>query len=400
MHPPGESMGSLYRVWNLCQGLTKMSHKCFVFLPFNCFEDWGPLVKFITVPVLSSGGTLSKRIYRFTRKMLDVKFLSNPTILNPKIFALSMRIISKVLLDTITKNQINLDVFVGETEIGGLILTNIKRELKAPIIVDYQNFWPEELVEHRIIKRYSRRYKSLISLEKNVINQADLVITISKTLENFLKHKFNNKNTSKIKTINNGGVPLLDKPKKKDLPPKIINSGMVVQRSNFKLFFESLPYLLKKYPDTHIYVTKKGELLNYFMKLANKMNLNQNIKFYWKDTYQEYIKLLSDCHLGIVTSSYDLTRKLGFVAKIYDYFSVGLPVVGNNIGGWTSMIAKEKVGLLSSRDPRDLADMMIEFIENPKMAYEYGQRAINLLKNKYNVKFAAQNLINCIESIH
>ena len=35
MHAPGESMGSLFRVMNFCQGLTAKAHKCYIFTPFH-----------------------------------------------------------------------------------------------------------------------------------------------------------------------------------------------------------------------------------------------------------------------------------------------------------------------------------------------------------------------------
>ncbi len=397
MHPPGESMGSIFRVRSLCLGLTKLSHKCFVFTPFNYYEDWGPLVKFITVPVVSSGGKVSKQLYRFVRRFLDIRFLSNATILNPNVLDLTTTQISKSLLKTIHERSIDLDVMIGETEIAGLILTKIKKKLEFPIIVDFQNFWPEELVEHRIIKRNSRRYKYLIGLEKKVITNADMVFTVSQTLKNFLIKKFPELDNSKIKTEIIGGFPVLDKPRNKTFPPKIINSGMVVHRSNFKFFFKSLKYLLKEYPETQIYVTRKGEELYETMKLARKMKLD--INFYWKETYQEFIELLSQCHVGVVTSTYELTRRFGFVTKIYDYFSVGIPVVGNNIGGWIKVITEEKLGLLSSKDPKDLAEKIIIFIENPNMAYEYGRRGIDFLKKKHNVMISAQNIIKHIRSI-
>jgi glycosyltransferase involved in cell wall biosynthesis len=172
---------------------------------------------------------------------------------------------------------------------------------------------------------------------------------------------------------------------------------MVVHRSNFKFFFKSIKYLLKEYPETQIYVTRKGEELHETMKLARKMKLD--INFYWKETYQEFIELLSQCHVGVVTSTYELTRRFGFVTKIYDYFSVGIPVVGNNIGGWIKVISEEKLGLLSSKDPKDLAEKIIIFIENPNMAYEYGRRGIDFLKKKHNVVISAQNIIKHIRSI-
>ncbi len=131
MHPPGESMGSIFRVRSLCQGLTKLSHRCFVFTPFNYCEDWGPLVKFVTIPIVSSGGKISKQVYRFFRRVLDIRLLSNATILNPKVLDLTTTQISKSLLNTIREKNIELDVIIGETEIAGLILTKNKNRLVA-----------------------------------------------------------------------------------------------------------------------------------------------------------------------------------------------------------------------------------------------------------------------------
>ena len=399
MHAPGESMGSLYRVMNLCQGLTSMSHNCFVITPFNYYEDWGPLVEFISIPVISSksGTNIPKLLYKVARKILDIKILSNFTLINPKVLNGIINQISKRLLKYLNENPIHLDVIIGETEIGGLVLTRIKDKLKIPIIVDYQNYWPEELVEHRIIKRYGRRYKFLVELEKEVIKDADFIITICQTMADFLKIHFDKKYHFKIKAVNNGGVPVLDNPKEKEFPPKIINSGIVVHRSNFKLFLESMKYVLKKYPESQVFITKKGEKLKEVIKLVKKMKLTVN--FYWKETIEEYFDLLSECHIGVVTSTNELTRKLGFVAKVYDYFSVGIPVVGNDIGGFTSIIPKKNVGALSSNDPRDLADKIIYFIENPDLAYECGKRGINLLKEELSVKESSRNLINCIKKI-
>ena len=397
IHPPGESMGSLYRVRNLCQGLTCESHKCFIFAPFDYEEDWGPLVKFITIPAVGSGGKISKFIYKTVRKILDSKHFSNFTILNPKIFNYTIERISRGLHQKINEESIHLDVLIGETEIGGLVLKNIKERLNIPIIVDYQNYWPEELVEHKIIKRNGKQFKYLFEIEKDLINTADLIITPSHALRDYLLETFINIDKKKIKTVINGGTPVLNEPKTKKFPPKIINAGMVVHRSNFELFFNSIPYVLKKYPDAQIYITKKGEKLQEIMNLAKKMNIIDNITFYWKDTYQEFLELLSECHVGVVTSTYELTRKLGFVTKIYDYFSVGVPVVGNDIGGWTSIITDEQVGLLSTDDPKDLAEKILEFIDDPEKSHAYGKRAIELLKNRYSVKTSGNKLIERIQ---
>ncbi len=57
------------------------------------------------------------------------------------------------------------------------------------------------------------------------------------------------------------------------------------------------------------------------------------------------------------------------------------------------------MGLLSSNDPQDLADKILQFIDNPDMSYEHSVREINLLKKKYNVKETGKKLIKCIQNI-
>lgn len=141
IHAPGESMGSLYRVRSLCQGLTEESHKCYIFTPFEYNEDWGPLVEFIQIPTFKSKGKLLTLIYKSIRKILNSKIFSRFTILNPRIFNLTIERISNGLIEVVTKDTINLDVIIGESEICGLILIHIKDELTIPIIVDYQNYW-------------------------------------------------------------------------------------------------------------------------------------------------------------------------------------------------------------------------------------------------------------------
>jgi len=127
--------------------------------------------------------------------------------------------------------------------------------------------------------------------------------------------------------------------------------------------------------------------------------MNLHIEFYWKENIKEFLELLSQCHVGVVTSTNELSRKLGFVAKIYDYFSVGIPVVGNDIGGFTSIISKEHVGFLSKNDPKDLADKILQFLDDPELSYEYGQRSIDLLKGKLSIDESASKLINYINLI-
>ncbi len=397
LHSPEESMGSINRVKCLCSGLIKLNHKCYIFSPYNYYENWGPLVKFINITGILSKGQISKKIYQIIRKIINTQHISRFTLLQPNMLNFMIKKLANNFFQTIKESSYTLDFIIGEQEIASLILIYLKNSINIPIIANYHNYWPEELVEQSIIKKNSKIYNFLVNLEKKIIDHSNLVITNGEYISKFLIKQFGEKFKSKILSIPNGSYPILNKPKKKKFPPKIINSGMVVHRSNLNLFLESIPYIIEQFPESQFYITRKGDELKQVMRKAKKMKLNVN--FYWKNSYQEFIDLLSNCNVGIVTSSYELTRQLGFASKILDYLAVGLPVVGNNIGGWTEIIPHYKIGILSKNEPKDLAKNILNLLNNQDICYEFGQNGINLLKNDYNSEKIAQKLVNIIISI-
>lgn len=392
IHAPGESMGSINRVRFLCNGLTRLNHKCYIFTPYDYLEDWGPLIEFVKISESISSKVFLTKLYQTARWILNSRYISNLTLLQPKFLELTSKKIASDLIKKIQEKGYHLDVLIGEQELSCLALIQVKNKINSSIVMNLHNYWPEELVEHKIIKRNGKIYNNLVHIERKLIQSGDLVITNGKFLRDFLINKFTNIDKTKIKSIPNGRLPFLNEPKKKSFPPKIINAGMVVQRSNPKFFLDCIPYILRRYPESQIYITRRGDQLEPIMKLAKKKNLN--INFYWKESYSEFLKFLSECHVGVITSSYELTRKLGIASKILDYLSVGIPVVGNDIGGWTSLIQKEKVGLLSSKNPKDLANKILYLIDNPEINYQFGQNAINLMKDKFNIDNIAKEFVS------
>ncbi len=403
-HPPGESLGSINRMRSLINGLVIYGHKCFIFTPYEFHEDWGPNIEFINIAKGFSRiislifAEIKKKIYLIFRKILHHRLIAHYTILQPLSFDLLTNRLATALKNKLKNLSFQLDFMIGIQELAGLALILIKHNLECPLILDMHSYWPEELVEHGVIKRSSKIYLRLAEMIKKILLVSDLIITVSDALDDFLKKQFSDPNKLNMEIIYTGNQPVLKKPKDRTYPPKIINSGMIVQRSNIKLFLKSLPYVLEKYPDIQVYITKKGEKLKEIKKLAKKKNLD--INFYWKDTHAEFLEFLSEFNLGVVTSTHDWPRRLGFVTKVFDYFSVGLPIVANDIGGWTKIISEEKVGLLSSDDPEDLAKKIIEILENPEKSYEYGLKGIELLNTKFNIKNITKKFLECIDRLN
>jgi len=69
---------------------------------------------------------------------------------------------------------------------------------------------------------------------------------------------------------------------------------------------------------------------------------------------------------------------------------VGLPVVANDVGGWTDILKKHKVGLVTENNPSDFSKGIIEFLDSPDKMADYGKRGINLIKKIYNWDVSAK----------
>jgi glycosyltransferase involved in cell wall biosynthesis len=64
--------------------------------------------------------------------------------------------------------------------------------------------------------------------------------------------------------------------------------------------------------------------------------------------------------------------------------SVGLPIVANDIGGWTEIIKKEHVGLVTSDDPKEFGEALVSIVTDTKAMVEFAFNGLELVKTKYN----------------
>ena len=122
-------------------------------------------------------------------------------------------------------------------------------------------------------------------------------------------------------------------------------------------------------------------------------------EYFWFPKSKDFYNFLSSCNVGAVTSSNDLPRRMGPPVKLFDYLSVGLPVVANDIGGWTKIIKEEEVGLLTDNNPRSFANGILKLLEDADLSYEFGKKGLELVKTKLNWDHSAQILLQKYEEM-
>jgi len=295
------------------------------------------------------------------------------------------------LAESLTKTvKGEIDIIQGEQEIAAASCVRARKKLGIPVIASLHNIWPEEIVAMNLIKETSKQYNFLQKLEEKIVSGSDLTIVVSKEMDAYVRKNYS-LNECRILIVPPGGRPRITNLINQTPPFKVVYSGLVVQRAYVDLFVKSMPYVLKKYPKTPFYITAKGEHLQRIRKLAQKIGVQP--EYYWFKTYSEYYKFLSSCHLGIVTSSNDIPRQIGPAVKLFDFLSVGLPVVANDIGGWTKLIETEKIGVLTSSDPECFAQGIMKLLADNELSQRLGERGLELVKEKMNWDSSAKLLL-------
>jgi glycosyltransferase involved in cell wall biosynthesis len=175
-------------------------------------------------------------------------------------------------------------------------------------------------------------------------------------------------------------------------PFKVVYAGLVAYREHVDLFVRSMPFV-KGFGDGKVqfFITNKGEALKEIKRLAGRLGVCP--RFFWFDDYGMVNGFLSKCHVGVLPSSNDLARRMGTPVKLFSYLSVGLPVVANDIGGWTGIIKEEHVGIVTSDDPKEFGEALMDVLSDSKAMQSYVTNCLELIKKKYNWDESARVLL-------
>ena len=381
------SPGSILRVREISRSLSDFGIKVRFFSQYPPEESWGSNVTSRRLPSIGSSIGIDGAMYNIARKALNNRFLVKP-ILSPLVVNRIVNSLAKNLIQNVKNGEI--DLIQGEQDIAALACIRAKKKLGLQVVSSLHNIWSEELVAMGLITRGSKQYRFLQELEREIITESDLVIVVSQEMKQYLKAKYTH-SAKPIIVIPPGGRAKLQHTPNRVTPAKVVYSGLVVKRGNLELFVNSMPFVLKKFPDTQFYITEKGEELPKIRKLARKIGVKPI--FYWFENSADFYDFLASCHVGIVTSSNDLPRRIGPAVKLFDYLSVGLPIVSNDIGGWTIIIQKEQVGLLTNSDPASFAQGIISLLDNQELSLTLGKKGLHLIRTRYSWDKSAHLLL-------
>jgi len=388
-HPLTHSLGSTYRIFGLAGSLKKMGVEPLIITPY---ETTGTLngIKIVNIPNVFSNLRLGNLIYSLARYVIQNSFLCKFAIRKMNKIPKTNRSLLKVL------QRCKLDLLQIEQEPTLLLDQTIFNQLSIPLILDFHGIWSEELVESNVLTRESPEYRMLQDMVRRAVSNIQAVVVMSEEMKKYVKETYNVP-SSMTHVVELGAKPHLEKLPEKHGPPKVVHTGTVSHGKHVDLFINSIPFIIKKQPNTRFYITRKGDLLNEIHNMAKTLGIQ--INYFWFAHESPLYRFMSTCHTGVLTSSNNISYRLSPPAKLFDYMSVGLPIVANDIGGWTSILKEEGSGILTADDPQAFSNGVLELIENPELAQKCGQRGLELTKGKYNWDNITEKLVSLYETL-
>lgn len=389
-------MGSVVRVRELALSLGRSGVEAFIITPYErCFDLSS------NVHVVSGGGSfshfigLSKQFYGFSKYLYYSRVF-------PHLYSKFESQLSKVLpglVNRIAEFVLNekVDVIQVEQDATLPIGISLKEATGLPLVADIHNLSSEELVASGSLEKDGEAFLEMQNSTARSFSQADHLVVVSEQMRDYVVHNYG-VSCDDISVVPPGGRPIVDGTalKKREEPFKVVYAGLVAPRGHTDLFVRSIPFVKKQESPVQFFITDKGEAVGRVKKLTR--NLGVAPKFFWYDDYDMVNSFLSSCHLGVLCSSEDLARQMGTPAKLFTYMSAGLPVVANDVGGWSSIIQEEKAGLLTKNTPEDFALAINELLSDYHLRTELSYNALNAVTEKYNWDKSRESLVKVYES--
>jgi len=220
------------------------------------------------------------------------------------------------------------------------------------------------------------------SLTKYFTKHCDSFIVMSRTVQEELK-QFSTKDCIYLPhPINDGLGDILSKEKAKqhlNLPlgkNHLLFFGLIRDYKGLDLLLNAMSYLEK---DIHLIVA--GEFYSNpekYYSLVKELGIEDRVKFTNQFVAKEDIPFYF-CASDIVTQTYKTATQSGVTQIAYHF---NKPMLVTNVGGLSEIVPHGKVGYVTSKEPKDIAEKITSFYQGQKEA-EFIKNII-LEKEKYS----------------
>ncbi len=260
---------------------------------------------------------------------------------------------------------------------AGELAIYVKEKYNIPYVVTEHNsgFARNLIVEKDLVRA------------KKVFQNSTYNIAVSKQFRDLLQNKFT-LDFNYIANIINIDFFNIKKPTKKDTYD-FINIAFLDKNKKQDMLIYAFKNTFKNKPKIKLTIVGDGPEYNNLYNLIKKLNMENQISLYGRANREDVKKLLQKSDAFVLSSQYET-----FGVVIIEAMACGLPVVSTKCGGPESIIASNKIGLLSEINENKLSEKLLEMYNN-RLIFDS-----NYIRKYVEINFSEQIIIKKLLSIY
>lgn len=266
---------------------------------------------------------------------------------------------SRYLAAFLSKNPVDAIISSGPPHSMHLIALNLKKKFPdMPWIADFRDPWTqidfyEDLKLSRIADAKHRR------LEKLVLNQADVVVSIGQTMsEELYKLTENEKTQDKFKVITNGfdDSDLIEEAVSKDTKFSIAHIGTLVKTRNPVVLWQVLKELVsnRKFAE-QLEIKLVGKVDISVLESIEEHGLKPFVRFIEYLPHKEVIQEQKRSRVNLLLINQTANAKSILTGKFFEYLAADTPIlaIGPTDGDAAKILNETNAGLISEFNDKE-----------------------------------------------
>lgn len=161
-------------------------------------------------------------------------------------------------------------------------------------------------------------------------------------------------------------------------------------------FVRAIPQILESSSHVKFIIKGAGPLEGYLKSLAKKLGISEHVRFLKLVPHHEMANYLAAADIYISTCLIDTTS-----VSLLEAMACGLAPIATDIAGNREWIRNGENGLLFyPGDPKALADKTIQLIENGDLRKRFGEKCIEIVKQRASWQDCVSKMEHIYQSLH
>ncbi len=274
---------------------------------------------------------------------------------------------------------------------------------KAPIVLNVDDLWPEDIYMLGLIKEGSFIGKIAETFAAIAYTKSKAITPISPGYIKVIHGKYGIP-IKKIHVVRAGVDTTKFKAKRKsrktkDKKFKVVYSGAFSPAYDFDQVLKAAK-LLEEFSDVQIILQGRGELLCYVKKMKGRFKL-KNVKIIGRVLKREDVaRLLSNADALLLPLRDFGKPYLGISSKLYEYQAMGKPIICCAEGCPSEYVRETQSGItVRPGDYKQLAKAILLLKDNPNLAKKLGENGKKFVASNLTLKSIGTKIKNTFEQV-